>query len=283
MQPFGAMSARTKAFWQSDVSPAAWLADALGPWCQSITSVVPGGFSSYARILHAAGGEEPPGGERRSWASIARENGRVPHSTMQFHNICRPRGSPSGNPGEMPSVGALPPPERRLLAELLATETTTPDHCWFCIWEGWGSLDDQGVHARVDLPNRSYLLHTGPVFAALVVPPQQLGAHARFTPVGHSAPAPAARQDRERREEAERVPALPWSQGPALWWPQDRAWVVATEIDFGWTYVGASEQVVQRLLTHPGLEAWRAQPGDPFTADGDTVNAALDTPATRKS
>lgn len=268
------MSKLPKPFWQSDLSQVAWLRDSFGPWGRSITSVVPGGFSSYARILHPAGDGEPPGGERRSWATIARDNDRVPHGTMQFHNIARPKGLPSGDPSDMPSVGTLPVPERTLLVELLTTETTRPDKCWFCMWDGWGDLDAQGVTARVELPNREYLLYTGPVSAALLVPPLAVD-RAVVTSVTTSAGAAPAPMTRDAKEQ---VLIELWRIGPALWGPQDRAWVVATDIDLGWTYVGGSEQLIERLLAHPKLEAWRAQPSDPLSANSDVLNAALDEP-----
>lgn len=268
------MLKQQQPFWQSDVSPAAWLRDALGPWCKNITSVVPGGFSRYARILHPAGGNEPPGGGRRSWAEVAHENARVPHSTMQFHNISRPRDSPSTRPGIMPSTGAMPVPERGLLVDLLATETTTPDRCWFCMWDGWGNLDDQGVTARVQLPNRRYLLYTGAIMAAVSVPPLAMDrvVVACMSPTGKEAPPPMTREAKKS------ALVESWRNGPALWWPNDRAWVVATEIDLAWTYVGGSEQLIRRLVAHSGLEAWRAQSSDPFTANSDALNAALDAP-----
>jgi hypothetical protein len=36
-------------------------------------------------------------------------------------------------------------------------------------------------------------------------------------------------------------------RGPQWWWPDDRAWFVATEIDHPWSYVGASHNVVTDL------------------------------------
>ena len=262
-----------RQYWQRDVSPAAWLRDALGPGFRDVCSFVPGGLPGYARILHPAGGHEPPGGEPRRWADIARENGRVPHATMQFHNIVRPRGEPSADPGDMPATGVLPLAERELLVDLLAAETSTPDACWFCMWDGWGGLDDQGVSARVQLPGRAYLLYHGPVSAALSVPPlaYDRAGVGTFTPRG-SRPPPIARAAQGR------ALADLWYGGPAVWWPEDRGWVVATEIDFAWTYVGASERAIERLLAHPGLEVWPAQPSDPFSAHSDAVNAALDAP-----
>ncbi len=37
-------------------------------------------------------------------------------------------------------------------------------------------------------------------------------------------------------------------QTPNLWWPEDRAWFVATEIDLAWTYVGGREALIEQLV-----------------------------------
>jgi hypothetical protein len=229
-----------------------------------VASFVPRGFAALARVLHPVGVDDSPNAKRQRWADIARANGRVAHATMHINNIVHPRGSPSCTDDIMPGLGALPLRERGLLVELLASATSTPDRCWFCIWEGWGTLDDQGVAARVELPNREHLLHAGPLSDALSVPPQS-PEHCGFS-------KGAARLT---REEKLRVLEQSWHFGPALWWPDDRAWVVITEIDFGWTYVGGSEVTIQRLLAHPAFEAWPAKLTDGFT---DPVNAALDAP-----
>src|SRR5688572_23261867 len=105
-------------FWETDVAPAAWLRSALGPWAYDVASFVPRGFAAHARVLHPAGGNEFPGGERKRWADIARANGRVAHATMQFHNIAHPRGTPSADLDLVPGLGALPVRERALLIEL---------------------------------------------------------------------------------------------------------------------------------------------------------------------
>ena len=49
---------------------------------------------------------------------------------------------------------------------------------------------------------------------------------------------------------------------PNLWWPDDRAWCVATEIDLAWTYVGGPAALISDALANPGLEAQPASPDD---------------------
>jgi hypothetical protein len=38
-----------------------------------------------------------------------------------------------------------------------------------------------------------------------------------------------------------------WFQSPNVWWPDDRAWLVHTEIDYHSTYVGGSRGLVEEL------------------------------------
>jgi hypothetical protein len=45
-----------------------------------------------------------------------------------------------------------------------------------------------------------------------------------------------------------------------LWWPSDRSWCVATEIDLAWTYVGGSAELVAAVVTDPRLEALAVSP-----------------------
>jgi hypothetical protein len=136
-------------------------------------------------------------------------------------------------------VGSLPRPELEALVALLLPHTETPGQAWFAVWEGFAVLEG-AAPAVVDLPQRRYALATGAV-----------------------------------RDAAALSDAL-LDQSPNLWWPDDRAWCVATEIDLAWTYVGGTEAAVAAVLASPVLEAMSARTSDRATADGDTVNAALD-------
>ena len=42
---------------------------------------------------------------------------------------------------------------------------------------------------------------------------------------------------------------------PDIWWPGDRSWCVATDIDLCHTYVGGSQECVEAIPSHPSLEA----------------------------
>ena len=60
---------------------------------------------------------------------------------------------------------------------------------------------------------------------------------------------------------------------PNLWWPDDRAWCVATEIDLDSTYIGGSQALAADLLNDPRVEATPVRAED---ARGDTINPPYD-------
>jgi hypothetical protein len=45
-------------------------------------------------------------------------------------------------------------------------------------------------------------------------------------------------------------------QSPALWWPEDHAWFVHTEIDAASTYLGGSQALVDQLVGEQILESF---------------------------
>ena len=73
------------------------------------------------------------------------------------------------------------------------------------------------------------------------------------------------------------LPDVCWEdQSPNLWWPEDRAWFVATEIDYAWTYIGGSPVPIEALVVDARLEVLPALLTDKPFYDSDTVNTALD-------
>jgi hypothetical protein len=84
---------------------------------------------------------------------------------------------------------------------------------------------------KVEAEHRSHLLFRGPLDAACA-----------FEPAG-------------------------WYDSPNLWWPDDRSWIVVTEVDGYSTYVGASQSAIQDILGSPDLESI-AVPHDVYTDPG---------------
>jgi hypothetical protein len=54
--------------------------------------------------------------------------------------------------------------------------------------------------------------------------------------------------------------------GPNLWWPNDRAWFVATEIDLVSTYVGGSADLVRAIVASPEIEAFEVAADGPYAS-----------------
>jgi hypothetical protein len=154
--------------------------------------------------------------------------GVSPFSACRWHELAARFGVELRNPaiaGEfaltgVPNVqsptGTLPPALIAALVEHLQPATITPAECFFAVWEGFG--DSMLPPA---LPNRAYHVFAGPLAAA-----------------------------------STSYSSIPFShQSANLWWPADRAWCVATEVDFAWTYVGGPRSCIQALLTDPRLDA----------------------------
>jgi len=254
--------------WSRAVGEADWIRAALAPFsAYQVTSVVPGGFASYARVLHPA--EEPGEGGSRlvRWAEVAAWSGRPLDGGTQFHSIALPPGRPPGPApwsGQGPQPGRLYLPDAQVLAGILRDWTATPEQCWFCVWEGygWAGMVTPGTDGgtprpdpvpavvrqgpRVRLPGRDYFLYAGPVTAVTAV-------------------APLAGDD----------------QTANLWWPADRAWCVASEIDLPWTYLAGPAGLIRTLLADPRLEALPARPEDPLNRVEDWVSGWADDAAAR--
>lgn len=151
-----------------DTAPADWVVAAIQTFGVDIGSLVPEGFAAYARILHPAA-HLTPGDERPvRWADIASANGRVAHPEMQFPHLTGywPHRGASGESlwNHEPDEGCLPRDHANVLAVLLASFTTTPERCWFCVWAGFGgSKVPYEQEHKVQLPQRTYHLLSGPI------------------------------------------------------------------------------------------------------------------------
>ncbi len=247
------------------VEAADWIRKRLHPFkAYEVGSVIPDGFAAYARIFHPASASRDWRPEEVRWSTVAAWAGRVVHPLMQFHSIAAPAATghadgPEPWNGE-PRLGVLSKAQSGALTRLLARFTSTPDACWFCIWEGYGYFTP-GAFAplkegpsprparwrlkgrfprpkgnlperkRVSLPHRNYLLYRGPI------------------------------------GEAEG-----WEDGPNLWWPDDRAWCVASEIDHPYSYVGGPQQLIDEILGNAEIESLPATPKDGILYSSDKIN-----------
>jgi hypothetical protein len=245
-----------------DASAGAWIAPKLGGEFGAVTLQVPSGYAAYARICHPARDEK---GTPVSWSDVAAATGRQAHPLMQWHALVG-----SADPfnfagslwrGDAPERGDLAPAPFAALCDLLAAHTRSPTECVFGIWEGWawvhgGSVrmsatgseavpgaftEQERDQAGLVLPGRKYVLLTGPLAAA-----SQLG-----DPHGLRGFEP---------------------HSPNLMWPADRAWFVASEVDFDSTLVGGTAEVIQSILDSPTLDAWPVEPDSSLASDADKIN-----------
>jgi hypothetical protein len=215
-------------------------------FADSVVSIVPPGFSAYARIYHPAW--QTINGQRTivQWSDVATAMHRVPHRHMQWPSIVGgyPGGhGPTHSPVldgsfEEPSEGSLPPDVSRPLWQVLASHTTTPACCWFAVWEGFGCLNA--------------VVRLSPLFA---IPNRQLHLF---------------------QSASEAIDASfcdpPSYQSANLWWPNDRAWCVATEFDFMTIYVAGTDAAIAALVACTALEVDKVEPTDGVTWASDTIN-----------
>jgi hypothetical protein len=201
---------------------------------------------------------------------VAESNGRIMHPLAQWESISTPV-SGTTDPAQLtdvqaPTVGAPEPECLQGLCEVLADHTADPSHCWFALWEGHGGLRPSAAvrffsHGeqeptpqqapqewqldlsapKFSLPNRDYYLFTGALQDSL-----KIGDW----------------------------PTDDWflPQPPNLFWPDDRSWCVASEIDFDSTLVGGTQQLISDILDRKDLETWPVGPDDSLAQDGDTIN-----------
>jgi hypothetical protein len=208
-----------------DVDTADWLRRALRPWTNRgihhVATLVPAEYPAHARILHRASTRT---GEVR-WADIAARTSQPFTAATSYRELVgwhpdADHQSPP-EPWLAPMDGSLRPDECAAVADVLARHTATPNDCWFCVWEGYGWTELSRLaegRPRVVLEHRNCLLFRGPVSAATS------------------------------------FRSAPWFQSPTLWWPADRAWCVASELDIYSTYAAATSAAVRDLIAHQALE-----------------------------
>lgn len=262
--------------WSDDVAQGDWWTRQLDWHHDGIGFIAPDGFEAIARVFHPCENED---GTTRSWADIAAANGRVAHPQMQLHAIATsPGDQPIFDPNAYPdvAVGELPKRDRDELASILGSHAGV-DECWFGIWEGYGMLHDsinRTTSHRTDAPRPLQML-------------QRLVNRRRVHSKGH-APVQVQRGPRIKApsreyllvrgalsrvgEAAALVSPTAGGQTPNLWWPDDQSWFVVTEIDFAWTYVCGTNELIEAVLASPILEALRADRNHQGHINADQIN-----------
>lgn len=249
-----------------------WIRPALGA-SGAVEDQVPKTFEAYARVFHPASDLE---GNDVSWAEVARRLGRIAHAGMQWHQIVGTTdtfGMEGSNwSGNIPELGEMPAETLDHLCAVLGDHTADPAHCYFGLCEiNHHPLVDkteaeQGPRSRLKLPvGRDHLVLSGPLAAVV-----QIGD---TDPPGLMVFVQATGPGEERPGRPEPDPTDPfWRDSPSLIWPADRAWFVASEVDFDSTVLGGSRALVDALLAAPGLEVFEVTPETKLTAFSDELN-----------
>ncbi|MFT4200159.1 hypothetical protein [Gordonia sp. (in: high G+C Gram-positive bacteria)] len=240
------------------------------------------GFEAYARILHPVSRRHDGRLDEVRWAQVAAVTGATMHPQVQWWAVLGRRlddghgdtytvDLPNGwhlnvdYEGEMPSA---------LLTDLTGVlrPFTTPDEVTVAIWSGWGELH---VDGNVDLSARP----TESAFHRDIDP--AIGRAARRGPHFAWPARDMILFDAALTELADPdfgyVAGL-WSPGtrrgpgPNMIWPADLSWVVATEIDFSWTLVGGTRELIDTILSDDRFESFEVHETDEMTWASDTVN-----------
>jgi hypothetical protein len=201
-------------------SAADWVAAGTDHWKLTIEGFVPAKYEAYARVLH----EVQHGDDHETWASVAVANGRPFGPLAQWTRI---NVDPDGEEWRgRPRVGTLSPSIARSLSEALAAFTTTPETCFFGVWEGFGGSELPPDVQLFESHRRVMGLFEGPI------------------------------------QDATHSFSWPGFQLANLWWPADRAWFVVSEIDYDSTIVAGNRACIDALLAAPGVEVFKVGPGD---------------------
>lgn len=178
-----------------DVSPASWLVANDSP---DLIDLGPSGFDAYARLRYIRDPEHPGQAE----ADVDLDD---------------------DHPSDVEQA-------RRALHRL-APFTSTPDDCYFCVWDGWQGIDELARRRGpwVVTPVRRFVLVSG------------------------------ALSDFPAGDGLLGVDGFP----PAFVWPADRSWCFTSDVDPHWAGIGGSRAAIDALLGATDLDVVAARLGDP--------------------
>lgn len=247
--------------------------------------------------------------ERVSWAETAAAMGTVMHASAQWDRIVAPGLIVENEDGPRDAAGwrYSPPPIGGLEVEVLAAvtqhlveHTATPDAGMSALWEGWGGLlgfrgkrPSRGFYTVGEDPNHTAMLsrslhdsfnnvfrratwQEGILSRQISEGPRlQLPhrGHVLFTGAPREFADPAWILDapwRDREAEAHGFP--PSAHSPSLVWPDDRAWVLVSEVDFDSTIVAGTEALIRDVCADERIEAMPIPEGADLSWDSDGVN-----------
>ncbi|RQO52772.1 hypothetical protein DBV08_00280 [Rhodococcus sp. KBW08] len=182
----------------TDVLAADWLVGQDLPWYQ-LTARDPVGFPAYARLRFIS----DPTYEGQKEVDAA---------------------SPAA-PLTPEDDGYLTESDQfKIVADILAPYASTPENCFFCLWDGWGWDVIGDDLPMVKIPNRDCWLFCG--------------ALADLGDWGSAV----------KMESYERV------QNPAFMWPADRVWCVTGDVDPHFAVIAGPAEAIDLLTADPRID-----------------------------
>ncbi|GAA0962619.1 hypothetical protein FFA01_05070 [Frigoribacterium faeni] len=295
----------------TDMARGAWFVDRIGGWAE-VGGVAGRGFEAYARILHPIDASRSDLERRDEWgyplhvedarwpwAEVARRNGKVMHPLVQWRRLTadeRRMDWPDGWSTAQSREGWLDP---RLLGELvtlLGAATTTPDDLVAGVWIGWGggeaiyfrAVDDDDATDDIAATAERDALHE----SGLAMLAERERARREAQESGYEEARTAGphleipgREFVLFETDVQRLAdpdwgyrdGLGWAMGhrdPSLQllWPEDHAWVLASEIDWDSTIVAGDRRLIDAVLADPRFESYGVGEADKLSWDGDTIN-----------
>jgi hypothetical protein len=145
--------------------------------------------------------------------------------------------------------------------EVLRRHTRTPDDCYFCLWDGWGSNTDGDEEMPAAEPFTGVARpgwQRAPTTAGSASRPRVVVPHRAFF-LFHG-----TLDDLGQWDLTEVWPDQPGLgvPDPAFIWPADHAWCVANDVDPHWAGIGASADAIDELERHSLLDVVPADPTD---------------------
>lgn len=207
------------------LSPADWVVSSELPW-QQLVCFGPSGYGGYARLRFLP----DPAFDGQSEYDVAGDAERSDEEQM------------------------------RMLLEVLATHTRTPEDCHFCLGDGYGDIHG-GTAVSVVLSSSDGDLQPGPAVAP-AFPPEVMDGPRVVVPgrsyfLFHGPLHEAGDWGAAEMWTGQPRLAMP---GPAFVWPADHAWFVASDIDPHWAGIGADTRVIDQLVSDPRLDVVPADP-----------------------
>lgn len=225
----------------ASTQPVDWLVGKLN-WGDTLRSWIPEGFESYVRILHPAyiriGKDWSTREVPVPWTLVSEWSGKQLHATSHIEDLMvRADGHDwrrRGEGGSEPRQGELERASLSCLLTHLAEKTSTPKEIWMLIWFGYGGPADTiglpiEVSEQLTASGRKYVLRLGEIASSEKGAEHTLGENL-----------------------------------PTFWWPSDRTWFAVCDIDAASTYVGGSNELIERILNDPSLEVFPAELDDPY-------------------